>query len=209
MKHRGVHLLSDVVGASGRVMGGAGFMVEFLKGAAKRGGATVVSEGAVDLASPPGFTVFVGLDESHISAHYYEAGGHLAVDVFTCGVRADARRIMGEILGEVGGRVVFESEVRRFPQETGQETDSREGQVEGSTRGLPAVGARRENDSGPRGASGFCGGTVGVGADEGAEVGDEPPEIVESAAAWSGGSDRLKAVDPRDEDTVILEGGGS
>jgi hypothetical protein len=35
-------------------------------------------------------------------------------------------------------------------------------------------------------------------------VDDAPPEVSESAAAWSGGSDRVKAVDVRDEDTVLL-----
>lgn len=146
MEHRGVHLLSDVVGADGSVMSGACVMLGFMKGAASRGGATVVSEGAVDLTDPPGFTVFVGLDESHLSAHYYAEGGHLAVDVFTCGFRADARAIMREVLGAVGGEVVFSKEVARFPQETGGETEDvpREGRVDLSVRESPGFGAASE-----------------------------------------------------------------
>ena len=55
--------------------------------AATEAGANVISQVRYKFGhnSPPGFTAFVLLDESHISAHCYEEQQKIALDIFTCG----------------------------------------------------------------------------------------------------------------------------
>lgn len=63
-----------------------------LERAAKAAGASVVSTSWKNLGgngTPPGCTCAILLDESHVTAHSYAELGMLAVNVFTCGSKAD------------------------------------------------------------------------------------------------------------------------
>ena len=62
-------------------------MLDALAGAARRAGATVISQTRYRFGhdSPAGFTAVVLLDESHCSAHSYASEGLIAIDIFTCG----------------------------------------------------------------------------------------------------------------------------
>lgn len=51
--------------------------------------------------SPPGCTVFILLDESHISAHTYAQEGKVAIDVFTCGDRVKSEDILETIINKL------------------------------------------------------------------------------------------------------------
>jgi S-adenosylmethionine decarboxylase len=44
--------------------------------------------------TPPGFTAFLLLDQSHFSAHCYSEYGMLAIDLFTCG-STDPEAVIG------------------------------------------------------------------------------------------------------------------
>jgi len=115
---RGKEIRVDLIGAKSPFIANAVRAKSLLKEAARFAGATVVGEVAVDLGengSPPGFTVAILLDESHLTAHYYTEGGKLALNAFTCGERAKAENAMQFILDRVNGEVVFQDETGRFP----------------------------------------------------------------------------------------------
>lgn len=111
---RGLHILWD-----GRVPRGAwegmeahlgvGFMLER---AVLAGGATPLDGRVIYLpaaASRPGSseggTAWVGLDESHVTLHWYLERDEmlLALDVFTCGTHADPRAVLDAVLGNLPG----------------------------------------------------------------------------------------------------------
>lgn len=87
-------------------------MLEAMASAARRAGATVVSQVRYHFGhnSPPGFTAVVVLDESHCSAHTYADLGLIALDIFTCGNTQPAailEFLRDEIdLGEVSTRML-------------------------------------------------------------------------------------------------------
>ena len=84
---KGSHLLVDCRNVSRDVCTGDARMLDVLARAATQAGATVVSQVRYRFGagSPPGFTAFVLLDESHCSAHTYADLGLVALDIFTCG----------------------------------------------------------------------------------------------------------------------------
>lgn len=91
-------------------------MAEICVKAAIEAGATVRKVIHADLGadSPPGLTVAVLLDESHITAHSYADEGLLALNAFTCGKRADPQKVIDAIQRAVGGREVFSDVTPRF-----------------------------------------------------------------------------------------------
>jgi len=69
--------------------------------------------------SPPGGTAWVGLDESHITLHWYsdrpEHGSTLfALDVFTCGERANTREIVDTMMLLLAGKALKQAGHKRF-----------------------------------------------------------------------------------------------
>ena len=84
---------------------------EYLIKAAKVGGATPLDSCVIKLpcqksrdSSPPGGTAWVGLDESHITCHYFveEDKVVFALDVFTCGDHANPSVIVHTIKAQLG-----------------------------------------------------------------------------------------------------------
>ncbi len=86
-------------------------LVELMETAAIAGGATPLESRVIDLPceksrpdSPPGGTAWCGLDESHITLHWYYKDDQVefAADVFTCGDNAHADVIMEALLAPMG-----------------------------------------------------------------------------------------------------------
>ena len=104
---KGRHLLVDCYNVPHDVCLNDQLVLEAMARGATKAGATVISQVRYHFGhnSPPGFTAFVLLDESHCSAHCYADLGILALDVFTCGSTdpADVLRYIREMvdLGEV------------------------------------------------------------------------------------------------------------
>lgn len=84
---KGRHLLIDCYNVPKDVCLNDQLVLEAMARGATKAGATVISQVRYHFGhnSPPGFTAFVLLDESHCSAHCYADQGMLALDVFTCG----------------------------------------------------------------------------------------------------------------------------
>ena len=83
----GKHLLIDCNNVPQDVCANDKLVLETMAKAAAEAGANVISQVRYKFGhnSPAGFTAFVLLDESHISAHCYEDTGKIAFDIFTCG----------------------------------------------------------------------------------------------------------------------------
>ena len=99
---KGKHLLLDCRGVDRAVCLNDKLMLDVMARAAEKAGANVVSQVRYKFGqdSPPGFTAFVLLDESHCSAHTYADLGLVALDIFTCG-KTDPRDVANYILQEI------------------------------------------------------------------------------------------------------------
>lgn len=113
---KGKHLLIDCRGVSREVCLNDRLILDVMARAATRAGATVVSQVRYQFGhnSPPGFTAFVLLDESHCSAHAYADLGLLALDVFTCG-DTDPWQVLEYIREEIDLGTVEVQQAARFP----------------------------------------------------------------------------------------------
>jgi S-adenosylmethionine/arginine decarboxylase-like enzyme len=70
-------------------------------------------------SSPPGGTAWVGLDESHVTLHWYsdrpKLGSTLfALDVFTCGEHANTHEIMDTLMLLLAGKALKQNGHKRF-----------------------------------------------------------------------------------------------
>lgn len=90
-------------------------LLEIVVQAAKSHNATIINTSRYHFGhnSPPGCTVFVMLDESHISVHTYADQGKMAIDVFTCG-NTDAQAIAERLKTQLGLNNYTEKSVERF-----------------------------------------------------------------------------------------------
>ena len=112
---KGRHLLIECRNVDRNVCLDDGRMLDVMARAAKRTGATVISQVRYQFghASPPGFAAFVLLDESHCSAHSYADLGQIALDIFTCG-STDPRDILARIREEIDLGEVTTTLINRF-----------------------------------------------------------------------------------------------
>jgi S-adenosylmethionine/arginine decarboxylase-like enzyme len=105
-------------------------LTALLTDSCRAGGATVLATHLIRLpdpirskpGSPPGGTAWVGLDESHVTIHWYEHPTigvvRFALDIFTCGSWADPLRICDKIEAGLGDVVqLTRTVVQRFPEE--------------------------------------------------------------------------------------------
>jgi S-adenosylmethionine decarboxylase len=90
-------------------------LLETIVGAARSSRATIINTSRYRFGhdSPPGCTVFVMLDESHVSVHTYADEGRMAIDVFTCG-STDARTIAEQLKTDLGLKNCQEQSLERF-----------------------------------------------------------------------------------------------
>ena len=109
--HKGMHVTLDAIVSRTRwdsrfksILDFAGPFRDCLEACAYVGNATVLRSEVIKLPhpeksrpeSPPGGTAWVGLDESHITIHWYEYDDRVefAMDVFTCGRYANPNAIL-------------------------------------------------------------------------------------------------------------------
>jgi len=83
------HVLLDLKEIDKNICSDDTFILKILINSAKSINANIISYSRYRFGhnSPEGCTVFVMLDESHISAHTYADKGKISIDVFTCNGR--------------------------------------------------------------------------------------------------------------------------
>ena len=110
---KGIEVRVDLADVSPVLLTDAKKMAEICKEAAIEAGATVRAEAFASLGdeSPPGLTVAILLDESHITAHSYSEEGLLALNAFTCGSKASAEKAIRILMAKIGGTPTFGPEV--------------------------------------------------------------------------------------------------
>jgi S-adenosylmethionine decarboxylase len=112
---KGMHIILDCFDVSRDLCLDDKRLLETITHAARLNNATIINTSRYHFGhnSPPGCTVFVMLDESHISAHTYADQGKMAIDVFTCG-NTDARAIAEQMKILLGLENCTEQSVERF-----------------------------------------------------------------------------------------------
>ncbi len=115
MQQKGRHLLIDCVGVPRELCLDDRRVLGAMARAAEKAGSTVISQVRYHFGhnSPPGFTAFVLLDESHCSAHSYADLGLIALDLFTCG-NTDPNRVLHFLREELDLGIVNVRECERF-----------------------------------------------------------------------------------------------
>jgi S-adenosylmethionine decarboxylase len=110
-----MHVILDCYGVSSEVCLDDKHLLETLVRAAKGNGGTIINTSRYHFGhnSPPGCTVFVMMDESHVSVHTYADEGKMAIDIFTCG-NTDAQGIAEQIKAELKLKEFEEQNLERF-----------------------------------------------------------------------------------------------
>lgn len=118
---KGSHLLIDCRDVPREVCLDDAGMLDALAEAARRAGATVISQTRYHFGhnSAPGFTAVVMLDESHCSAHTYADEGLLAIDIFTCG-STDPNDVLAHLRDRVDLGTVTVRQLPRFGSDNEQ-----------------------------------------------------------------------------------------
>ena len=113
--YKGRHLLVECRSVARELCLDDRRVLEVMARAAAMAGATVISQVRYRFGhdSPPGFTAFVLLDESHCSVHSYADCGLMALDVFTCGA-TDPVEVLRLIRNELDLGEVTVREIGRF-----------------------------------------------------------------------------------------------
>lgn len=112
---KGMHVILDCYGVSSEVCLDDKYLLETLVRAAKANGGTIINTSRYHFGhnSPPGCTVFLMLDESHVSVHTYAKEGKMAIDVFTCG-NTNAQAIAERVKAELKLKDFEEQSLKRF-----------------------------------------------------------------------------------------------
>jgi S-adenosylmethionine decarboxylase len=100
---KGKHLIVDCTEVPMEICLDDKMLMEVMVEAAVAAKANVISTSRYRFGhnSPPGCTVFIMLDESHISAHTYAQEGKVAIDVFTCGERVNIEELLATIINKL------------------------------------------------------------------------------------------------------------
>ena len=118
VRHLGYHILLDMSGVNPSTCEDDAFLLGILRNAAEKSGSAIINTVRYHFGhiSPPGCSVFIMLDESHVSAHSYAEHGLIAFDIFVCGktARQKADTIREMILKSVPCANVVQQEVCRF-----------------------------------------------------------------------------------------------
>jgi S-adenosylmethionine decarboxylase proenzyme len=110
-----MHVILDCYGVSSDLCLDDKALLETLVRATKANGGTIINTSRYHFGhdSPPGCTVFVMLDESHVAVHTYAGEGKMAIDVFTCG-NTDAQAIAEQIKADLKLKEFEEQSLKRF-----------------------------------------------------------------------------------------------
>ncbi|MHC4478102.1 MAG: adenosylmethionine decarboxylase [Planctomycetota bacterium] len=112
---KGMHVILDCYGVASDVCLDDKKLLETVVRVARAQGSTIINTSRYHFGhdSPPGCTVFVMLDESHVSVHTYANEGKMAIDVFTCG-DTDASAVAEQLKSELGLERVEQQSLERF-----------------------------------------------------------------------------------------------
>lgn len=115
---KGREIRVDLVEVAESKLSDGAYLAMVCADAAVAAGASVAGKAWANLGdgdgTPPGCTVAILLNESHITLHTYSKEGLAALNIFTCGKSANPDIAMKAILASLGGRVVFQDSQYRF-----------------------------------------------------------------------------------------------
>ncbi len=92
MKVLGRHIIAEMYGCDPVLLSDVDKSVSILREAVESAGATYLGEFHKRFEPWGGVTVIIALAESHISLHTWPEYGYAALDIFTCGEKADPWR---------------------------------------------------------------------------------------------------------------------
>jgi len=109
-KALGTHIFIDLRGCDNNFIGDKDMMLSLMRTAVQTAHATEIDHVARNLGknfhplrknTPPGVSIAVILDESHITCHTYADRGMCAIDIFTCGETAKPQAAVHYILHNI------------------------------------------------------------------------------------------------------------
>lgn len=132
VKARGLHAIVDLAGCPSGLLGDQEILTSIMREAANKAQATIMKVVSYRLGGPPslhpaakktpdGISVYVGLDESHVTCHTYQEDGLIAIDIFVCGRNAIARAAVGYLLKEIPHKKQSVHYINRFVEEDDNE----------------------------------------------------------------------------------------
>lgn len=107
-----LHLIADIAARTG--LSDLGLIERMLREAAAAARVTVLDVRLHHFGAGQGVTGVAILAELHISIHTWPEAGLAAVDIFVCGVAADARAALAIILERLDGTLLHSSELARL-----------------------------------------------------------------------------------------------
>ena len=121
-----LHLIADLIvdRADGHGLGDAVHVEQVLRTAASAARATIVGVHLHHFGPGMGLTAVAMLAESHISIHTWPEAGVAAVDLFVCGIQADAEAGLQAIVTGLGARVVRREAIARLQPVRGEPVGS-------------------------------------------------------------------------------------
>lgn len=108
----GLHLIADIAQCHG--LADAGLIEAVLREAAVAARVHVLSVHLHPFGPEQGVTGVALLAESHISIHSWPEEGLAAVDIFVCGLQADAEAALDVIVKRLGGRIAQRQAIPRL-----------------------------------------------------------------------------------------------
>ncbi len=112
---KGTHIILDCQNVPRNVCLNDRRVLKVAVEAAVAGGATIINTSRYRFGhdSPPGCTVFIMMDESHVSVHTYADEGKIAIDVFACG-SANAQTIADQLKAKLELKESKQRKLERF-----------------------------------------------------------------------------------------------
>ncbi len=111
-----LHLIADIEQCGG--LGDVDLIADILREAAVVAGATLIDLRLHHFGPGMGVTGVAILAESHISIHTWPECGTAAVDLFVCGLQADAEKGLELIRKRLGGTISLKQSIERLTPPT-------------------------------------------------------------------------------------------
>ena len=96
---KGKHIIVDAYDLPAELLNDDGRILNILSEVAKKNEVNVINTMRYRFGAdtPPGCSVILMIDESHISVHTYSEQGIMALDIFTCGTRTNTEQIWEDL----------------------------------------------------------------------------------------------------------------
>lgn len=108
----GRHLLLELKDCRPEVLNDLDFLKNCLQNAAKKAGATVITD-SFHQFTPQGVSGVVIIAESHLFIHTWPEHNYAAVDIFTCGNTVEPKKAADFIIDRLGAKNPSRIELRR------------------------------------------------------------------------------------------------